>query len=280
MDFPLRIAILDMYNGASNQGMRSIKEILARENFKHANQELEFEVFDTRGKGEIPPTSYDIYISTGGPGDPFDGEGKTWELDYFKLLDRLYSLNEQSDSGSKKFVFFICHSFQLMCRHFELGTVNKRKSTSFGIFPMHCTEEGKQDLVFQGLNDPYYGVDSRDYQVVEPNYANLKGLGAKILSLEKIREHVPYERAMMAIRISDEFFGTQFHPEADPIGMKVHFMTTERRKSVIEQHGEAKYLDMLEHLNDPDKIMLTNHTILPNFISQAVGQLRGESVWA
>jgi len=279
MEFPLRIAILDMYNGASNQGMRSIKEILARENYKHANQELEFDVFDTRGNGEIPTLGYDIYISTGGPGDPFDGQQQKWETDYFNLLDKLYDINQQQDGSSKKFVFFICHSFQLMCRHYELGTVTKRKSTSFGIFPMHCTEEGKEDLVFQGLNDPYYGVDSRDYQVIEPNYASMGQLGANILSLEKIREHVPYERALMAIRISDEFFGTQFHPEADPIGMKVHFMTTERRKQVIDNHGEAKYLDMLEHLNDPDKILLTNHTILPNFIGHAVGQLRGDSVW-
>jgi imidazoleglycerol phosphate synthase glutamine amidotransferase subunit HisH len=41
--------------------------------------------------------------------------------------------------------------------------------------------------------------------------------GAKIISLEKIRDHVQYERAIMAVRFTDYFVGTQFHPEADPV---------------------------------------------------------------
>ena len=36
---------------------------------------------------------------------------------------------------------------------------------------------------------------------------------AQVLSLEKIRTHVEYERAIMAVRFSDEFVGTQYHPE-------------------------------------------------------------------
>ena len=54
--------------------------------------------------------------------------------------------------------------------------------------------------------------------------------------------------------------------------MARHFATEEKRKTVIENHGEKKFNDMLEHLNDPDKIRWTYSHILPNFLNQAIGQ--------
>ena len=83
------------------------------------------------------------------------------------------------------------------------------------------------------------------------------------------------ERAVMAIRFSDEIFGTQFHPEADVIGMDFYFKREDKKKQIIENHGEQKYNDMLAHLNDKDKIFLTHHTILPGFLKNAVQELRG-----
>ena len=52
---------------------------------------------------------------------------------------------------NKKFVFLICHSFQLACRYFEIGEVIKRKSTAFGVFPIHM-------LKYQGKTDPIFKV--------------------------------------------------------------------------------------------------------------------------
>ena len=56
----------------------------------------------------------------------------------------------------------------------------------------------------------------------------------------------------MAVRFSREFVGTQFHPEADSEGMKDHFSTQKIKNKVIENFDEKKYLDMMEHLDDPD----------------------------
>jgi hypothetical protein len=37
---------------------------------------VDFKIFDVRGKCELPEISkYDIYISTGGPGNPLIGDG-------------------------------------------------------------------------------------------------------------------------------------------------------------------------------------------------------------
>ena len=44
-----KVAILDMYDGTPNQGMRSIKEILDR-----YQGVLQYTVFDVRGANELP----------------------------------------------------------------------------------------------------------------------------------------------------------------------------------------------------------------------------------
>jgi hypothetical protein len=54
-------------------------------------------------------------------------------------------------------------------------------------------------------------------QVVQPKLSIFSKKGAMIISLEKIRTHREYERAIMGVRFSDEFVGLQFHPEADPV---------------------------------------------------------------
>jgi homoserine O-succinyltransferase/O-acetyltransferase len=134
-------------------------------------------------------------------------------------------------------------------------------------------ESGYSEPVFEGLKDPFYAVDSRDYQVIQPNHYLLSEMGAELLCIEKSRPHVPYERAIMGIRFNEYMIGTQFHPEADASGMSVHLQTEEKRQTVIDTHGEDKLNSMLEHLNDPDKIMWTHAHILPNFLNHSIGQL-------
>ena len=263
-----RVAIIDMYNGFPNQGMRCILDILQRYSLKN-NLVFTTDVFDLRGKNELPDLSYDLYISTGGPGSPWDGEGTDWENRYFTLLGDLHRHN-LSDTLSKKPVFFICHSFQMACRYFEVGQVTKRRSTSFGVFPVHPTDEAKKEPYLSGLPDPFFVVDSRDWQVIQADHQRLTELGGAVICYEKIRPHVPYERCMMVIRFTPYFFGTQFHPEADAIGMSVYMMQEEKKNQIIEAHGAEKYYDMLDHLEDPDKIMLTQNMILPTFLDHCL----------
>lgn len=267
----IRIAILDLYDGLPNEGMRCIREIINQfTEFYHLK--LIYKEFDVRKKLEIPDTSYDVYISSGGPGSPLESEGSNWEEKYFNWLNEIEMFN--ASSTEKKYVFFICHSFQLVTRHYQLANVCKRKSTSFGVFPIHLLESGKEEPIFKGLNDPFYAVDSRDYQVIEPNHQALETMGAKILAIEKNRPHVPYERAIMAIRFNDYFIGTQFHPEADAIGMSMYLQRADKKQTVIENHGEAKWQSMIEQLNDPEKISFTYNHILPNFLKQALHSLQ------
>ncbi len=267
----IQIAILDLYAGEQNQGMRGIREIIRR--FGEMNHlSITTKEFNVREKNEIPDTNFDIYISSGGPGNPGKSEGE-WERLYFKWIEKMDRWNNSPHHTQKKYVFFICHSYQLACRYYKVGEISKRNSTSFGVFPIHLLEDGKTEPVFEGLADPFYVVDSRDYQVVQPKYNRLRGLGATILCIEKDRPHVPYERAIMGIRFSEYIIGTQFHPEADAEGMSLYLQEEDKKKNVIENHGFEKWKSMIEQLNDPDKILWTQSHILPNFLNLALHRL-------
>ncbi len=266
MNSHIRIAVLDMYNGEPNQGMRCIIDIINR-----FNQMVSFQIFDIRGKKEFPDiTKFDIYISTGGPGNPLDGDG-VWDKKYYELIDALWKWNKENEM--KKHVLFICHSFQMACKHFGLAEINKRKDTSFGIMTTHKVDEGLTDILFEGLQNPFYTIDSRDFQVVQPHHKNIKKLGAQIIALEKIRDHVQYERAIMGIRFSKEFVGVQFHPEADPLSFLAHMRNRAFREKIIKMKGRIKFLKMLENLVEEDKIYLTNETIIPNFLRTSINDL-------
>lgn len=270
---PIRIAILDLYEGHANEGMRCILDILQQ--IKETNQSpIDWKIFDVRQKLELPDTSYDLYISSGGPGSPTESEGTAWDNLYFEWMHSIIAWNLNAIHIKKKFVFFICHSYQLACRYFNIGQVTKRRSTAFGVFPIHMMEDAAAEPVFEGLQDPFYGVDSRDYQVIQPNLEVIEAMGAQMLCLEKERPHVELERAIMAIRFNPYMIGTQFHPEADPEGMSRYLLRDEKKEIVIQQHGAEKWSSMIEQLNDPEKIKMTYNHILPNFIQQSIASLQ------
>lgn len=266
----IKIAILDLNAGHPNQGMRCIRD-LVKAFGREQNAALIVEEFEVRNNLEIPDNNFDLYISSGGPGSPIDSEGSEWENQYFNWIKSIEDYNH--NHLQKKHILFICHSFQLACRYFEAAEVTKRKSTSFGVFPVHLQEEGKTEPIFEGLNDPFYAVDSRDYQVVQPNTEKIESMGGAILALEKDRPHVPLERAVMALRFNQYMVGTQFHPEADPEGTALYFSKDEKKNLIIENFGQEKFESMLHQLNDPDKILATYGTIIPNFLNTALGIL-------
>ncbi len=262
----IKLALLDMNNNHTNQGMRNITEI--SEAFRmNSKEEVEIQQFDVRYKNELPNISeFDIFISSGGPGNPHP-EGYEWEKPYAEFLDAVFQHNLYHEK--KKYLFLICHSFQLASIHWKLGNICKRKSYSFGVMPIHKTSEGKEEFLFKNLPDPFYAVDSRAFQFIEPNENRFEELGMKIVALEKVRPHIHLERAIMAIRFSDEIFGTQFHPEANPEGFLKNLEDDANKNAMIDNFGMEKYLETIDRMDDPDKIVLTQTQILPRFLEDA-----------
>jgi homoserine O-succinyltransferase len=64
---------------------------------------------------------------------------------------------------------------------------------------VHKTVDGQRDRLLGDLENPFWDVDSRDYQVVQPGLKKFKLLGVKIIALEKTRDHVEYERAWLSV---------------------------------------------------------------------------------
>lgn len=269
----LKLAILDLYEGTPNQGMRCIYEIL-----NNYQEIIEHETFDVRCKAAVPNLDFDIYISSGGPGDPREGDGD-WDAKYYAWLESVWKYNQNPANNKKKYVFFICHSFQMACIHFKVADITPRKSMSFGTFPVYPTDAGERDPIFERLDNPFYIADFRRFQVIQPDKERFDSMGAEILALEKPRPNIPLERAIMAIRFSEEMFGTQFHPEADGDGMLVWLKEEEKKQQIISEHGLEKYEQMFVDLSDPNKIEKTQNTVLPSFLNFAIEALIEEAAY-
>ena len=267
-----KVAVLDLYEGTPNEGMRCITEIL--KDFQRENDvKFQIDYFEVRQRVEIPDLSYDIYISSGGPGSPLDSENSLWDNSYMDWLESLWEYNE-ANYNEPKYAFFICHSFQLLCRYFQIGTVCLRARSSFGVYPITHLEGAEDDPIMQNLPNPFYVCDFRKFQVIQPDQNRIESIGCKLLAIEKERPHIPLERAIMALRLGSGIFATQFHPEADPVGMKAWLQNDEKRKEIIENHGYARWQLMMDGLNDPDKIMLTQKMFLPVFLGQSIGHFQ------
>ena len=235
--------------------------------------------YDVRTTNRLPGLDYDLYLSSGGPGSPFDAEGTAWGAAYNALLDALWAYNHHPDvaSGERppKFGFFICYSFELLVAHFGLATLAPRRSESFGIFPVHKTDAGEADPLLRSVDEPFYGADFRSWQAIQPDEARLVEMGGAVLAIEKDRPHVDLERAVMAIRLGEAFVATQFHPEADPDGMLLHFRTDQRKEAIVERHGAEKYAQILHYVAHPDFLTRTYAAILPDFLRDAVARIHG-----
>ncbi|MBL0009162.1 MAG: GMP synthase [Saprospiraceae bacterium] len=261
---PVRMAILDMNNNVENMGIASIQRIADR------FAVIDYEVFDVRYKREIPGLDFDIYISSGGPGDPLDGDG-VWDKEYFDLMDQLWEHNKHH--AEKKFVFFVCHSFQMICHHMGIGTISLRRKESFGILPVDKTDEGQSDPLLMHLNSPFYGADFRRYEVIYPNADRLKELDATVTALENPDLDIDENRALMAVRFSKEWFGTQFHPEAHPDGMVHYLRRPEKKEMILSQFGLNTYEEMMHNALHPDRLAHTRDIILPGFLKDAMDRI-------
>ncbi len=175
-DKKIKIAILDLYEGERNQGMRCLHQIIDEWQLKN-NRDVDLYIFDVRSKLELPDLSYDVFISSGGPGSPLDTKELEWDKRYMQWIDDVEEWNNNFANYPKKHVLFICHSFQLACRHFEVGNVCKRNSTAFGTFPIHMTHDGQHEPVFAEMPNPFYAVDSRDFPGGSTQRKSLKSNG-------------------------------------------------------------------------------------------------------
>lgn len=266
----IKIALLDLYNGEKTDAIFMIDNLVSQQISNYCDLEFQYDHFDIRNANEIPDLTYDIFISTGGPGSPFEGQNQKWEKKYFQLLEEIFNHNQSH--SEKKFYFGICYSFQLLGRFFEFGDVTRRKNLSVGSVKIQKTESGKYDSILSNLPNTFLGIDNRNWQVVNPNNFKLAAINAKILALEKTGES--HEKAMMAIRIADEIFAVQFHPEKNSVYLNKLLANDSYKKMITGNYGIDVYNEMIKSANEKDGVDLTYKNLIPNFFREAVAKLK------
>jgi len=261
----LRLAVLDLYAGEQNYELQDLRTMLSDH-----KQIGAIEIFDVRKEQRFPSLdSFDVFIASGGPGDPTD-TAEVWVDMFYQWLDGIFTWNQQH--RDQKSLLLICHSFQMACLHFGLAEITLRKSPSFGVYPVHLTDAGVEEELFAGLDNPFYAADFRSFQAVNPREERLEELSAEILALEKVRPHVPLDRAIMGIRFTDAILGLQFHPEVAPRSMRRYLKDAKRREVIVREQGEEKYNKMLRYLNDTSLMHPTYRKLLGNFVKRASGR--------
>lgn len=259
-----------MNDGQPNLGIKNLLE-LTQEFIDQYGNGISYQLFDVRSKCQFPKfDDFDVYISSGGPGNPHF-VGLEWEEKFVKLLDQIK--NHNKENNRKKYLFLICHSFQMAVIHWDIAKVLERESYSFGVMPIYKTDAGMDELLFQNLDQPFYAVDSREFQCVYPNLQKIKKLNMSVLAIENSRDHQSLSRALMAIRFSDEIIGTQFHPEANPEDVMCNLIDEKYKTVLIQRIGLENYLNTLELADDEEKIKRTQIEIIPGFLKNAIEKL-------
>lgn len=266
----LRICLVDMNNGVANQAMRCFRRILdrfeARVHKKNPGLELHRHEVQPRNLGELPSGPYDLVLSSGGPGSPFDGLEDPWGVGYRKFLDAVHSENvKRPDSATKLLV--VCHSFEVAVIHFGVAAMTKRDTLRFGLMPAYTTTNGQQVDYLRPFEDRLFTWEHRWWQAVEPNAERLRELGG-VMTAHESRESGPDKgRAALAFKFAPGIEGTQFHPEADKPGVMAWVQIPEHADKFKAQYGDELYERMIKSLNDPGRLARTFALFIPGWLT-------------
>ncbi len=135
----VRVAILDMYNDKPDQqGIRCIQDIL-----KTVEADAQVTIFNVRAKFEVPDLGFDLYISSGGPGNPLE-YNINWSEKYYRLIDDIFEWN-MTHTDHPKYFFAICHSFQILCAYKGIGNPDLAKMEKSGAKILGLEERSGED---------------------------------------------------------------------------------------------------------------------------------------
>ena len=178
---------------------------------------------------------------------PYDGETNNG-AGLFQLMDGIW--NNNANSQEEEICVRHLSSLSITGRHFNLGRSVSGSQLPL-VFSTYTRRKTPGKTLLQNPAGSFYAVDSREWQLIQPNAEEVISHDAVVLAIEKRRDHVPYERAIAAMRLTPYIYMTQFHPEADASGMLHYFKMPEKKQHVLEHHGDWKLEEMIMHLSDP-----------------------------
>ena len=266
----LRVCIVDMNNGHVNQAMRCFRGIVDQffERVHAYNPDVPCEVVEVspRDTNNPIPADCDLYLSSGGPGSPFDGDGEPWTFDYARFVDGVVESVIQGGSDQRA-LFAICYSFEVVVRHYALAQIVPRVDRKFGIMPIYTTTAGQHHPLLAPFKDRLFAFEHRNWEAVDIDQRKLDSFGGSVLALES-RDGVSKGRAILGLDVAPGVEAVQFHPEADRAGVVNWIARPEQAAAFKATYGELTYQAMLRTLDDPKRLARTYALVIPSWLSR------------
>lgn len=277
---PLRIGLIDMNNGVTNQAIRSFRSIIAAfvERARAVNPGLEHELkyVQPRNLGETPPGDCDLYLSSGGPDGPHEGFAESWARPYEGFLDGIVEDRLQRGVAAKG-LLAVCYSFEICILHFKFAEMTPRPR-KFGIMPVYPTELGQRRDLLGAFGDRFFAWEHRNWQAVNLDERKLASLGGELYARES-RDGVSKGPCLCAFRFAHGIEGTIFHPEADRPGVLNWIDRPEQQQAVIEAYGELVYHRMRKTIDDPMRLARTYALLIPGWMARTFNAMADDRGW-
>ncbi len=277
---PLRLCLVDMNNAHINQAMRCLRGLAATffESVQRKNPGLECQLVEVspRDTDHPVPRDCDLYLSSGGPGSPFDGEGTVWAADYGRFAEGIVE-SAKKGGPDQRALFAICYSFELVVQHFGVARIAPRAERKFGVMPIYTTVEGQHHPLLSAFGDRLFSFEHRSWEAIDLDEARLRELGGHLLARES-RDGVSKGRALLALEVAPGIEAVQFHPEADRPGVMNWVARPEQAAAFKAVYGEVTYQAMLRTLDDPRRLARTYALVIPGWLIRhfnTLAELRG-----
>lgn len=272
---PLRICIVDMNNAHVNQAMRCLRGLVSTffDQVQKQNPDLVCEKIEVspRDTNDPVPLDCDLYLSSGGPGSPFDGDGQPWADDYGRFCEAV--LDSAAKGGAEqRSLFAICYSFEMVVRHLGIARIAPRAERKFGVMPIYTTTEGQKHPLLSAFGDRLFAFEHRNWEAIDLDESRLSSLGGKLLARES-RDGVSKGRAILALDAGPGIETVQFHPEADRPGVMNWVARPEQAAAFKATYGEETYQAMLRTLENPRRLARTFALVIPGWLNRRFNAL-------
>jgi GMP synthase-like glutamine amidotransferase len=279
----LRLCLVDMNNGHANQASRCfavlVDDFFAKVKARNPQIHCEFSKVEPRNKGELPSDSCDFYLSSGGPGGPFDHDGDPFYAQYRSWVDGVVDENLRNGAGQpSRSVFAVCYSFEVLVRHFGVATMQERARRRFGVMPVYTTSEGMSHPLTGVFDDRLFAFEQRSWEAVGLEERTLRELGGKLLAQES-RDGKSKGQGLLAFDFAPGVLGTIFHPEADKPGVVAWLSRRDQAEAFIDAYGAVTYERMISTLDNPSRLAKTFTQMLPGWLVRKFNTLAEHRGW-
>ena len=160
--------------------------------------------------------------------------------------------------------------------HFRLAEMRPRSTTRFGVMPVYLTDEGRAADYLRPFADRLFAWEHRNWEAVEVDDAEMRALGAKVLSRESRPRGPDKGQAILGLDFGEGMSGTQYHPEADRPGVMAWIDRPEHALAFQRAYSIELYDRMKKSLDDPERLARTFALLIPGWLTCRYNELAKE----